>query len=322
MFYKVSRYNQLLESLNESFHIDQEIMIRTKNGWVYGIVKKISGNIINWSNSQGQMGSNNISDIRPLEARDLRSIYFKSNPKLSNFYIPFEVIKTTEKSLYLGYNNKGIWVPKKLINEVWPNKFDYNNTPRDGYNISMLVYYDDDKQKFFDDYAMYIHSQVKNANDIKYKAYLKANRQLLDDVIRVVNYFYKMVGAEYKPSVDLINYDTYTFNIDDNWQLDCGKYGSIRSITAKIDETTFKMTPENVKEDTLERRMFLAALSTHIKLETSETFKSILEDELEILEKQKDTNSDYSDDSRIYKSEQNRLETANKIKAFLQSLNK
>ena len=209
-----------------------------------------------------------------------------------------------------------------MINDHWPNKFDYPNTPRDGYNISMLVYYDEDKQKFFDEYAKYIHDQVKKAKDIKYKHYLQSNRQLLDDVTKVVNYLYRIAGAEYKPVVDLIDYDTYTFSIDGTWQLDCSKYGSIRSITAKINDKSFKLTPENVKEDTLERRMFLAALSKCINLDTAETFRTILEDELENLESQKSTDADFSDDSRVYKNEQNRLELSNKLKKFLEDLNK
>jgi len=318
MLYRVSSFWQL----NESIQVDQEVMVRTKSGWTDGTVKKINGNTVSWSNSTGQMGSNNISDVRPVDVKDLRSRYFKSKSKISKFYVPFEKIKSSEKALFLGYNGKGIWVPKKLIDQVWPNKFDYPNTPRDGYQISMLVYFDDDKQQFFDDYAKYIHDQMKVKKDANYKGYLQSNKQLLSDVKKVVNYLYKAVGSEItQPEVEWINYDEYTFNVEGSWQIKCNN-GSIKAIRATIASKTFDLSPENIKTDTLERRMFYAMLSKHLKTDTAETFKETLEEQFKDLENQKDSYADYSDDGRVWRAEQQRSELARKIKAFLEELSK
>jgi hypothetical protein len=318
MFYRIANYEQL----NESFTIDQEIMVRTKSGWTDAVVKKVSGNIVSWSNSQGQMGSNNIKDVRPVEVRDLRNRYFPSNMKFSKFYVPFEELKSSEKSLFLGYNGKGVWVPKKLIDNIWPNKFDYPNTPRTGYQISMLVYFDEDKQKFFDDYALYIHQQMKAKKVSGYKGYKEGNRQLQIDVTKVVKHIYKMIGCDIiDPVVEYTDYETYTFNIDDIWQIEC-RNGSIRAMRAHVKSKTFDLSPDNVKTDTLERKMFLAWLSKTFKLETAETFKVILQELYDDLEKQKDPYADMSDDGRVWRAEKQRSELASKVKSFLEELNK
>lgn len=316
--YRIARYF----NLSENFSVDQEVMVRTKNGWVDGVVKRINGKSVSWSNSQGQMGTNNIEDVRPVEVKDLRDRYFKSNSKYSKFYVPFEEIKSSDKALFLGYNGKGIWVPKKLIDGVWPKKFDYPNTPTTGYQISLLVYFDEDKQKFFDDYAKYIHEQVSSKKKDQYQKYLVNNKQLLSDVTKVVKHVYKQIGSDIiEPQIDWINYETNTFDIDGLWQIRCDN-GSIRAIKAVLDDKTFDLSPDNVKNDTLERRMFYAAISKKLKTETAEHFKKVLETELKQLESSKDDYADYSDDHRTWKAEQLRKDLANKIEKFLDYLSK
>lgn len=308
----ISRYN----FLNESLEVGQEIMVRTASGWSEAEVKKISGNTVYWSNKQGQMGSKNVNDVRPITTKDLRDKYFQSNSKFSKFYVPFEVIRETEKAFLLGYNGKGIWVPKKLIDQVWPNKYNIPNVPRDGYQISMLVYFDKDRQVFFDNYANYIHEQNRVKKTDKYQGYLQGNRKLLSEVKEVVKKIYIELGLKREPLVEWEHFDTCTFKIDNRWKV-VAKGCSLNGLTFEINGSTFDASKNALS---LERRMMLVKLAKNIKAPTFEKLKAELVSEYESTKKSEDKYADYSDDRRVWKAEQLRKELEHKLKTFLNSL--
>jgi len=313
--FKIKRYN----SLNENYEIGQEVMVKTQKGWTDAVVKNKKLNTIYWSNPQGQMGASNVKDVRDVTVKDLRDRYFISNSKFSKFYVPFEVIKETEKAYFLGYNGKGIWSPKKLVDNIWPKKFDYPNTPRDGYQISMLVYLDEDKQKFFDDYALYIHEQVRKKKKESYQHYKQGNKQLLEEVKSVVKYVYELLKMNREPEVSWINYQDYSFFIDKTWKIQA-RSGSIKHLTFYVGDQNFDASPENVKNDTLERRMMLAKLSKALNSPIKSQLKKMIVDQLEEVKKSKDSYAEYSDDGRVWRAEQNRAQLEYKLKNFLEKL--
>lgn len=307
--------------IKESFTVGQDIYVSTKDGRVMATIKNIKGKNVYWSNEKGQMGMSNIEDIIFLDKKNLKDIYFKSSPKLTKFLIPFDVFKETEKAYLLGYKEGKIWVPKKSVYQIVPNYFaDIPNIPKNGYWLSYMSYFDDDKLDFFENYAHYIHQQKKLDSEEKYKKYKEKNDKLFSDLKKVVKYLYNLI-SEQPPELDWINFEKYEIQTLDSVNIifNCWM-GDIEQIYATIDNIKFDLKPENVKNNTLERRKFLTLLAKKLKNSNYKKLLFELEKEYHNTEIKKDDTYMYSDDSRAYKTAIQEIEKIKNLKHFLDNI--
>ena len=307
--------------INESFNIGQDVYVMTKDGRIVATIKKIKGQHVYWSNEKGQMGMSTLKDVIVLDKSNLTHLYFKSSPKLTKFLVPFEVLHQTEKAYLLGYKNGKIWVPKKNVYDIIPGVFsDIPGVPKDGYWISYNTYYDDDKKEFFENYATYIHNQKKKDAETKYKFYKQQNDKLLDDLQKVANHLYNLINKE-NPDLEWLDFDTYKIHTLDaaNVNFKCWNR-DIQKISANIDSFKFDLKPENVKNDTLERKMFLTILAKKLKNSNYKKLLFELEKEYHNLDIKRDDSFMFSDDARAYKYGSTDADLAKKLETFIKSL--